>query len=70
MEMGTINAHANTMKTFAAKALRGAKQLCRHSGTVSAIWAIALGNRGHGAVFSDDLVLDKDTLETLAVSDL
>lgn len=65
------------MKTFCAKALRGAQQLRGHGAAVSAIWAIAPGydstvalNRGHGAESSDDLILDKDTLETQAVSDL
>ena len=65
----TTNAHANTMKTFCAKALRGAQQLRGHGAAVSAIWAIAPGHdstvapkRGHGAESSGDLILFKDAL--------
>ena len=57
------------MKTFCAKALRGARQLRGHGAAVSAMWAIAPGHdsivalhRGYGAHSSDDLTLDQDAL--------
>ena len=57
------------MKTFCAKALRGARLLRGYGAAVSAMWAIALGHdsivaliRGYGPHSSDDLALDQDVL--------